>query len=92
MALTWGDITVDAKKTIKNIDSGVKGFGINRPPYSLEWFVFWMYVALGVFICYEIFIKRRHRFYKLFNPEFNLPVNAPTNSGNDSVTMNTNFS
>ncbi len=90
MALTWGDIIVDAKKTIKNIDSGVKGFGIDRPPYSLEWFVFWMYVALGVFICYEIFIKRRDRFYKLFNREFNLPVKGPV-SRNDGVTMNTNF-
>ncbi len=94
VALSWGNIEISAKKTIKDIDSGVKGFGFDRPPYSLEWFVFWIYVALGFFLCYEIFIKRRERFYKLCDRKFGLTVvqgTTVTGEKDGGAVMNTNF-
>ena len=78
-----GTMTETQSSNIVLGSSGVRGGGQNRPPYSLEWMIYWIYVFGAVFISYQFF-KKNSRLQKAFSNSCGRRAAAgnPSNQGN----------
>lgn len=54
LSVTGGTMNVLQQGVVALGPAGVRGGGLGRAPYSLEWFLFWSYILVAVVILYRV--------------------------------------